>query len=99
MIDAINFQNFNLPRMNEVKKFVEDVREEERRKQEEREMEERRAVASLKIQVRISYLLHRITENFLRIIKLQIIILILVMLALRGQRLGQSKLVQFYDFL
>ncbi len=37
--------------MNEVKKFVEDVREEERRKQEERELEERRAVASLKIQV------------------------------------------------
>ena len=50
--------------MNEVKKFVEDVREEERRKQEEREMEERRAVASLKIQVWISYLLHRIIENF-----------------------------------
>ena len=75
--------------MNEVKKFVEDVREEERRKQEEREMEERRAVASLKIQVWINC----IEENFPRIIKLQIIILILVMVALRGQRPGQSKLV------
>ena len=65
MIDAINFHNFNLPRMNEVKKFVEDVREEERRKQEEREMEERRAVASLKIQVWINC----IEENFPRIRK------------------------------
>ena len=40
-------------RMNEVKKFVEDVREEERKKQEEREMEEKRAIACLKIQVRV----------------------------------------------
>ena len=38
-------------RMHEVKKFVDEVREEERRKQEEAEMEEKRAVAALKIQV------------------------------------------------
>ena len=37
--------------MNEVKKFVSDVREEERRKEEERVMNEKRGAASLKIQV------------------------------------------------
>ena len=41
-------------RMNEVKKFVSDVREEERRKEEERVMNEKRGAASLKIQVFIN---------------------------------------------